>query len=89
MFLPREEELQLGRLWELYKIDLHVPPSMRKEDQLLRAEQAADAAKLYLQTMQTVYGMYTLAADVGSDILQIAIWGSCCPAYKTVVRHVH
>ena len=62
MFFPRHEEEQLGRLWELYKLDLHVADSMRKEDQLLRADQAADAARLYLQIMHTLYGKFILVA---------------------------
>ena len=59
MFLPRVEDLELGRYWEAYKLDTHVAASMRKEDRLLPAEQAADAARLYLQVMHTIFGTYS------------------------------
>ena len=69
MFFPRLEEEQLGRLWELYKLDLHVADSMRKDDQLLRADHAADAARLYLRIMHALYGKCNLAAAAGSSFL--------------------
>ena len=44
---------------EIYKLDLHVPAKMRNADQLMSAEVASDAARLWLLVMSYLRGEWT------------------------------
>lgn len=54
-FLPRKEEERV-RPWEVYKLDLHTPPSMRQADLVVAADSAVFAAQQYLQIMTDKMG---------------------------------
>lgn len=52
---PRKEEEGV-RPWEIYKLDLHTPASLRERDHIMTAGDAADAAQRYLGLMRQLYG---------------------------------
>lgn len=54
-FLPRKEE-ELVRPWEVYKLDLHTPPSMRQADRFMAAQDAVWPTMQYLNIMADTMG---------------------------------